>query len=211
MKDIDLQHPLFTRIVLPICRVAAFLIFLVLGPVRTIGRYRVPRAGGLIVLSNHLADIDPVVVQMACPREVYFMAKSEIFEIPVLGRIIRSFRAFPVKRGEPDRDAIRRAASYAQAGKVVCMFPEGQLSEDGELQELKPGVALIVRLARCPVICLTLRNTNKVMPYGSLIPRPSFRATVATWSEPREFDEHENSQSILQWAESQFRSELQGN
>lgn len=211
MKEVGLQHPLFTRIVLPICRVAAHLIFFVLGPVRTVGRYRVPKSGGLIVLSNHLADIDPVVVQMACPREIYFMAKSELFSIPILGRIIRSFRAFPVKRGEPDRDAIKRAVAYTQAGKVVCIFPEGQLSESGELQELKPGVALIVRMARCPVICVTLRNTNRIMPYGSLIPRPTFRTTHAIWSEPRDFDPHDDADTILRWAESQFRAELRGN
>lgn len=208
MKSSEFQHPSLTRLVLPIGRVAAFFIFLVLGPVRTVGRYRVPKAGGLIVLSNHLADIDPVVVQMACPREVYFMAKSEIFEIPLLGRIIRLFRAFPVRRGEPDREAIKRAVSFAQSGKVVCIFPEGQLSEDGGLQELKPGVALIVRMARCPVICITLRNTNRIMPYGSLVPRPSFRTTLVTWSEPKEFDAHDDTQTILQWAEAQFRSEL---
>ena len=73
------------------------------------------------------------------------MAKSELFDMKIIGKMIRCFQGFPVKRGEPDRASMRHAIELLKMGEVVAVFPEGQLSEDGELQELKAGVALIVR------------------------------------------------------------------
>ncbi len=181
------------------------MLFLILGPIRQRGKRRVPETGGVLILANHLADVDPIVVQTTCPRPIHFMAKSELFEMPVLGSIIRIFRAFPVKRGEPDRSSIKRAVQLLRMGEVVCVFPEGQLSEDGQLQELKPGIALLARMAECEVICCGLKNTNRIMPYGSLIPRPSFRSTWAQWGEPVQFEKGAEADEIVGWAEKQLR------
>ena len=199
-------HSAFHRwILLPISRLVCWLLFLVLGPLRFQNRRLVPKSGGLLILANHLADVDPVVVQLACPRPIHFMAKSELFEMPILKHIIRAFGAFPVKRGEADRASIKRAVQLLRKGEVVCVFPEGQLSESGELQELKPGIALMARMAECQVICCRLRNTNRIMPYGSVIPRPSFRFTPATWSEPTRFGKDSEAAEIVSWAESRLR------
>ncbi len=198
-------HSWFHRwLLLPFSRFLGFFLFLILGPIRSYGKGRIPREGGLLILSNHLADVDPVVVQLACNRPIHFMAKSELFEIPVLKSLIRAYGAFPVKRGEPDRASIRRAVQLLKMGEVVCVFPEGQLSESGELQELKPGIALLARMAACNVICCRLENTNRIMPYGSLIPRPTFRLTKATWSEPTLFGEEATPETIVAWAENQL-------
>ena len=195
------QHPWLV----PLARLFAKPLFFLLGPLVVSGAYRVPRKGGLLVLANHQADIDPAVVQAACPRRVYFMAKSELFEMRAVGKAIRWFRAFPVKRGEPDRTAIKTAAAYAKAGEAVGIFPEGQLSEDGELQPLKAGAALIVRMAGAPVICLGLRDTNRILPFGKLIPRPAFRRVYARWGEVRTFTKDDSAETILGWIEGQFR------
>jgi 1-acyl-sn-glycerol-3-phosphate acyltransferase len=182
------------------------MVFFILGPVRSHGRERVPASGGVLILANHLADCDPPVVQLACPRPIRFMAKSDLFGIPVLGRFIRWTGAFPVKRGEPDRNALKRAAELLKRGEAVCIFPEGQLSEDGALQELKPGVALVVRMAGTPVVCCSLSNTNRIMPYGTLVPRPSWQTTDVRWGEPRTFSKHDSAEEIMNWAEAQLRS-----
>jgi 1-acyl-sn-glycerol-3-phosphate acyltransferase len=202
----DFQHPFFSRIALPLIKVFGAILMTLLGPYRVRGKYRLPKSGGVLVLANHLADVDPIFVQLASSRPVYFMGKSELFEMPVLGRVMRMFRAFAVKRGEPDREAIKRAVAYLKAGCVVCVFPEGQLSESGELQELKPGVALMVRMAECPVICLGLTNTNRVMPYGSVIPRPAFRLITADWGEAHEFPKGSSTEEIMGWAKGQLES-----
>ncbi len=193
------------RFGIPLLKLVFGLLFLVLGPIVTKGKYRVPKAGGVLILSNHLADVDPFVVQIACPRAVHFMAKSELFN-GFLGKILRFYSAFPVKRGEPDRAAIKTCVGLLQAGEAVCVFPEGELSQHGSLLPLKPGVALIVRMAGVPVICLGIRNSNKVMPYGSMIARPSFCTLPCNWGEPREFSRESSAEEIMSWAEGQLRS-----
>lgn len=199
-------YPAWSRyIFLPVSKFLSWLLFLILGPISNRGAHRVPRKGPLLILCNHLADVDPIVVQVSCPRPVHFMAKSELFEIPILKYFIRGYQAFPVKRGEPDRAAMRHAIELVKMGEAVSVFPEGQLSEDGELQELKPGVALIVRQAAAPVICCGIRNTNKVMPYGRLFPRISWSRVYVTWGEVREFAKGSSTEEILEWTAGQLR------
>jgi 1-acyl-sn-glycerol-3-phosphate acyltransferase len=199
-------YPTWNRyFVLPVCKFLMRVLFWILGPVSSRGTYRIPKHGPLLILSNHLADVDPIVVQIACPRAVHFMAKSELFEMKLVGRMIRWFQAFPVKRGEPDRAAMRHAIELLKMGEVVSVFPEGQLSEDGELQELKPGIALIVRQAGAPVICCGVRNTNKVMPYGSVAPRLSWGKIPVMWGEVRQFSRESTTEEIMAWATGQLR------
>lgn len=176
-----------------------------LGPMRTLGRANVPRRGGLLILSNHLADLDPIAVQLACPRHIRFMAKSELFDMKGIGGFLRWFGAFPVKRGEPDRAAMRVAAEHLKSGEPVCVFPEGELSETGAMLPLKSGVALIVRMAEVPVICVGLSGTNRALPYGKLIPRPSFHWITARWGTARSFDKGSTTEEIMSWAEAELR------
>lgn len=206
---VELQNPLFNRIGLPICRTIGWLVLTLFGPSRVRGKYRVPQSGGVLILTNHLADLDPVLVQCGCKRTIYFMSKSELFEMKILGRVLRWFKAFPVKRGEPDRTSLKRAVDYLKAGQAVCVFPEGELSESGELLPLKPGVALIARMADVPVICCGIQGTNKILPYGSLIPRPAFSWVELTWGEPRHFEKGTDAETIMAWSEGQLR-ELTG-
>jgi 1-acyl-sn-glycerol-3-phosphate acyltransferase len=134
------------------------------------------------------------------------MAKSELFEMPVIGWLLQKFKAFGIKRGEPDRQALKYSAALLKAGEAVGIFPEGQLSENGELQELKAGIALIMRLAGTPVICCGLAGTQRMMPYGKVIPRPAFHTVEVTWGEPRTFDKDATTEDILAWATGQLQS-----
>lgn len=199
-------YPAFNRLVLlPLGKLFCRMLFWILGPISSRGGYRVPRKGPVLILSNHLADVDPIVVQVACPRAVHFMAKSELFDMKVIGTFIRWYQAFPVKRGEPDRASMRHAIELLKMGEAVVVFPEGQLSEDGQLQELKAGIALIIRQAGAAVICCGLRNTNKVMPYGRLMPRISWSRVYVEWGEVRQFTRDSTSEEIIEWATGQLR------
>lgn len=200
-----LHSPLFLALGLPLSRVLGWFLMTLFGPLRVFGRSRIPRKGGLLILANHRADVDPIAIYLACPRPIYFMGKSELFAMPVVGSIMRAFRAFPVKRGEPDRAALKLAAAYTHLDNVVGVFPEGQLTEDGKLQPLKPGAALIVRLTECPVICCGLRRTERIMPYGKVIPRPALGWVEVHWGEPRSFAKGTRPEEILGWVESELR------
>jgi 1-acyl-sn-glycerol-3-phosphate acyltransferase len=199
------RHSRFFRLVgLPLAKLVCSILFFFLGPYRVRGKYRVPSTGGVLILSNHQSDIDPVAVQISCPRPIYFMAKSELFEMRLLGKVIRWFKAFPVKRGEPDKGAIGTAVELLKAGEVVCVFPEGELSETGELLPLKPGFALIVRMAQVPVICLGIDGTRRIMPYGKVIPRPAWGWVTATWGEPHTFERKAPADDIVTWVSAQL-------
>ena len=203
------QSRLFNKVGLPLAKALGWILMTILGPTKVSGSYRVPKEGGVLILSTHQADVDPIAVQLATSRTVYFMAKSELFSMPVLGKVIRWFAAFPVRRGEPDRQSIKTAVALLKRGEAVCVYPEGELSQTGDILPLKPGVVLIMRMAGVPVICLGLNGTRRIMPYGSLIPRPAFRTVKVNWGEPRTFDKKDDVEKVLGWVKGQFH-ELTG-
>jgi 1-acyl-sn-glycerol-3-phosphate acyltransferase len=190
---------------LPLARFVAHVLLFLFGPVKVRGAYRIPREGGVLILTNHLADVDPVIVQHGCPRPLHFMAKKELFDMKGLGWLIRQINAFSVKRGEPDRRALRYSIDLLKAGEAVCIFPEGQLSEDGNLGELKAGIALIIKNTKVPVLCGGITGSQRMLPYGQLIPRPAFHQVTLVWGEPYRFPDGTETQEILEWVEGQFR------
>lgn len=182
-----------------------WVLFGVCGPVRIRGRRNVPRTGGLLVLANHTSDADPPLMGYAIPRPMYFMAKSELFDIPILGRLMKWYRSFPVKRGAPDRGALRKAIDLARAGECVVVFPEGECSETGKLQRILPGATLIIRQSGVPVICCGLRDVNRMLPYGKLIPRPAFHAIRVEFGDAKQFEKDATEEQIGAWIESELR------
>lgn len=109
------------------------------GPLEAINKDNVPNDGPVCLMPNHISYLDPPVAGCLLKRKVYFMAKSELFKVPVLGPMIASFGAFPVKRGVADRRALARAMELLRAGEVVNIFPEGRRSKDGEIGEANKG------------------------------------------------------------------------
>lgn len=196
----------FMRITFPLVRLFFRAVMFVFGPVKTRHQNLLPKTGGVLILANHLSDVDPIAVQLSCPRPIHFMAKSELFSMKIVGSMLRFWRAFPVKRGEPDRASLKHAIELLKLGEVVCIFPEGQLSESGKLQELKPGISLVIRNAGVPVICLGFRNTNDVMPYGKFVPRMTFRSIPTQWGSPKQFDKSSSPEEIVEWATAELLS-----
>jgi len=135
-----------------------FLLFL-LTDCRVYGLENVPRTGPLIVVSNHLHNVDPPVVGSLVGRQVRFMAKEELFEVPVFKHCVRAYGAFRVRRGATDLRALRVALDILRNGGVVGMFPEGHRSRDSQLQRAQVGAALI-ELSRVP-LCSRLRSKER--------------------------------------------------
>lgn len=193
------------RLLAPVVYGLGKVLLFFLGPVRYANKRAVPREGGLLLLANHISDLDPIVVQAACPRHIFFISKSELFEMPSIAWFLRWWRAFPVRRGEPDRASLKHAIHLLQMGKVVCIFPEGELSESGKLLPLLPGVSLIARSAKVPVQCVGLIGTTRILPYGRVVPRMGFGGVSAEFGEAKEFVEKCPPEEILGWAESELR------
>lgn len=176
-----------------------WILFFVLGPMRVRGKSNVPRTGGLLVLANHLSDIDPPAVGNAVPRMMYFMAKSELFSVRILGWIIRYCRAYPVRRGKPDREALQKTIDLLKEGNCVVLFPEGEISEDGNPIPLQPGASLIIRRSRATVICCGLVGTNRILPFRKVIPRPAFGGVSANFGVPKQFAENVGDDEVMNW------------
>ena len=160
------------------------VMFAFLGGFRREGLAHIPRTGGVLICPNHLSDADPAAVAVALPRSAYFMAKSEIFDIPILGKLVRHFRGFPVKRDHADRKALRYAEDLLKAGEAVVIFPEGGGNAKATLQPLHPGALLIALRTRVPVIPAAVVNTNKVWTYGAPVPHRAGVPVSVTFGPP---------------------------
>lgn len=143
------------RIVYPIVR--ALALFLV--PVRLEGVERIP-PGGVILVSNHINWKDPPWLTFALGRAVRFMAKEELFRVPVLGGALRLSGNFGVRRGEADRRALVTALGVLAAGLPLGFFPEGHRSETGAMIRAHPGVALVAKRAGVPIVPVGVIGTK---------------------------------------------------
>lgn len=125
-----------------------------------------PKEGPVLLACNHRSNMDPVAVGCALQRPIHFMAKEELFNIPVLKWIIIQWKAFPVKRGGGDRKAIKIALDILQENGIVGLFPEGTRSKTGELGTAHPGIGLLAIKGNCPVVPVALLGTQK--PWGPI-------------------------------------------
>jgi 1-acyl-sn-glycerol-3-phosphate acyltransferase len=135
------------------------------------GIEHVPTSGGVLLLGNHLSFLDPPLVGTQLRRPASFLAKSELFDIPVFGHIISRVNAFPVRQGAGDIGAVRETIRRLKEGHVLTVFPEGSRSLDGELQPLAAGFTLIVRKVDVPVIPVAIDGSYQAWPRGKAIPQ----------------------------------------
>jgi len=138
---------------------------------RIYGAEFVPQQGALVVVSNHASDFDPPLVSCAVGRPVAFMAKEELFRVPILKQAIALYGAYPVNRGAADRNAIRAAISYLEAGWAAGLFLQGTRTPDGRITDPKPGAAWIAAKVQAPLLPVSLWGTQAIVPKGSTKPR----------------------------------------
>lgn len=160
----------------PIARFIFRVLFKVLWRWKVEGLENFPAAGPVVVVANHVSIWDPVAVGSALPRQIKFMAKEDLFHYPVLGSILPRLGAFPVKRNQPDRVAIRRALEILENKEVLGMFPEGTRSKTGELLKPHPGAAMIALKARAPVVPVACIGTADM--WRSLFKREALRVRI---------------------------------
>ena len=130
------------------------------------GRENIPQDGAVILAANHLSNWDPPLLACFLARKVSYMAKQELFEIPVFGTAIRYCHAFPVKRGEADRTAIKTAVAVLKDGKCLGLFPEGTRSRTGEMGKAEAGVGLIAAMTGAPLVPAAISGTEQIFGKG---------------------------------------------
>ena len=134
------------------------------------GATNVPLSGGMLLVANHASFLDPIFVAAKLPRAISFLARSTLFDPPGFGWLIRNCNAFPVKQGKGDVGAMKQSISLLQGGKALLVFPEGNRSPDGNLQEIAAGAALIVKRAKVPVVPVAIRGAFEAWPRHRPLP-----------------------------------------
>jgi 1-acyl-sn-glycerol-3-phosphate acyltransferase len=133
----------------------------------------VPATGPVLIVSNHVSVLDPPLVGAVAPRPLHFMAKEELFRIPLLGSLIRALNARPVRRDGSDMRALKAALALLQEGRAVLVFPEGTRGVEGQpLRDGKPGVGMLAVLSGAPVVPVFVLGSGAALPRGASLPRP---------------------------------------
>ncbi|WP_067725421.1 lysophospholipid acyltransferase family protein [Oceanobacillus damuensis] len=163
------------------------LILFPLYRISIIGKENIPKDGPVIICSNHISNFDPPVVGITSPRDIHFMAKGELFEKPILGRLLSGIQAFPVKRGLSDRNALRKGLEILKDGKTLGLFPEGTRSKTGELGKPLAGVGFFA-----------LRSEAAIIPCAIIGPYKAFKKVKVVYGKPMNMEEHRASKSSPQ-------------
>jgi 1-acyl-sn-glycerol-3-phosphate acyltransferase len=148
---------------------------------RSYGSERIPRSGGLVIAVNHFHWIDISCVGWVCKRNLYYLAKVEAHRVPGLGQLIRTFGTISVRRGESDRDAVRRMREVVHDGNALGVFVEGTRQKSGVPGHVQPGAAMVAMQEDVPVICAAIHGSQDWRPVN-------FAPVSIAWGEPMRFD-----------------------
>ena len=138
---------------------------------KSYGVERIPRSGPLVIVSNHASHLDPPVLACCVRRPVAFMAKAELFDVPILKHVITRYGAYPVKRGGADRKALQAAERALDNGWAVGIFLNGTRSPDGRIDSPHLGAALIAARYQAPILPVALWGTGRILTKGRKFPR----------------------------------------
>jgi 1-acyl-sn-glycerol-3-phosphate acyltransferase len=136
------------------------------GGVEVRGKENVPSEGGVLMAANHISYLDPPLVGSVSPRRATFMARQGLFDVPVLGRMIRS-TAFPVDREKTRPSTIKETVRRLKGGELIVIFPEGKRSETGQFMEAKRGIGMIAGLSKVPVVPTLIVGADKALPVNA--------------------------------------------
>ncbi len=153
----------FYRVARGICK----LVCLTLWRFRAVGTENLPRSGPVIVACNHISYLDPVALGVGAPRMLTYLAKKQLFDIPVLGLLIRGCGAYPLDRDAGGVAAVRAALRVLKAGHCIGIFPEGTRNTRGTAAE-KGGAALLAALSGAAVVPAAVVGTKDAKRFAQI-------------------------------------------
>lgn len=135
------------------------------------GLANVPSKGPLLICSNHVSNFDPLVYAAVLPRVLHALTKAELFGNPVLRAFLLRCNCIPVRRGAPDRLAVRGALAVLRSGGALLLFPEGHRAAGGGMLEFEPGAGYLALRSGATVLPCAIWGTEEVLPKHRLLPR----------------------------------------
>ncbi|UJL48107.1 1-acyl-sn-glycerol-3-phosphate acyltransferase [Virgibacillus sp. NKC19-16] len=172
-------------------------IFFPLFRINVIGKENVPKKGPVIICSNHISNLDPPVVGITSPRDIYFMAKGELFEKRILGKLLVAIHAFPVKRGISDRNALRKGLKILENNETLGLFPEGTRSKTGELGQPLAGAGFFA-----------LRSSAVIIPCAIIGPYKGWKRLTVVYGKPIDMDHYRSTKASAKEAAEAIMAEI---
>jgi len=163
--------------------------------IRYFGRHRIPSSGGVLVVSNHQSHLDPPLIGVGVPRMMNYMARSTLFKITLLGKLMRSVNAFPIDREGIGLAGIKEALKLLKRGGMVVIFPEGTRSRDGKMGQFRPGFTTLAVRTGAAILPAAIEGAFQAWPRSKRFPRP--RPVHILYGEPispekiKSYDERE--------------------
>ncbi|NMB34007.1 MAG: 1-acyl-sn-glycerol-3-phosphate acyltransferase [Clostridium sp.] len=144
------------------------VVFALLYRVKITGMENIPEEGAAVMCANHVGELDMLFIGCKIKRLIHYMAKIELFKIPLLSPIIKRLGAFPVKRGKADIEAIKTALSLLENGHIVGIFPEGTRVGNNTQKKarVKPGAALLAQKTGAPILPVAVEG--KYTPFSKI-------------------------------------------
>ena len=133
---------------------------------------RVPADGPLVLACNHASYLDPALMGCMVRRRCFYVARSSLGKIPLVGWWMRAVGIVFIDRRAPGREAMGRVIEKLRAGEMVGMFPEGTRTRDGRLGEFQRGIVLLLKKSQARVVPVGVRGSFSALPPGGVIPRP---------------------------------------
>ena len=152
----------------------------------SVGSENIPERGPVLVVANHSSVLDPPLVGGASGRQLTYLAKAELFEIPLFSALIHALNARPIRREGADPSALRTARRALDEGGALLVFPEGTRGEEGDIRPAKPGAGLLAVSSGAAVVPVYISGSGRAWPRGRRLPRPA-KVTV-TFGKPLRFE-----------------------
>ena len=127
---------------------------------------RILEHGGVILAMNHESYLDPPLVGIACQREIYYLARKTLLDVPLLGAMLPHLNVIPVDQEKADMSALKTVIKVVRAGQATVIFPEGTRTLDGRIQGAQPGLGLVIAKTQAPVVPMRIFGAHRAFPSG---------------------------------------------
>jgi 1-acyl-sn-glycerol-3-phosphate acyltransferase len=183
----------FAYAVYEFCYWIIYFILMIGFSYRAAGRRNFPRRGSVLVIANHQSFLDPVCVGLAVRRHLHYLARKTLFNNPLFGLWLRTVNCVPIDQEGVGKEGMRNILQRLEAGNAVLVFPEGERSADGQLQALRPGIALLLKRVRAPIVPVGVAGAYDAWPRWRQYPvpaplflAPSRRSVAVVVGKPRD-------------------------
>jgi 1-acyl-sn-glycerol-3-phosphate acyltransferase len=137
------------------------------------GRRNMPRRGPVLIIANHQSFLDPIAVGLASRRHLHYLARKTLFNNPLFGGLLRTVNSVPIDQEGVGKEGIKNILARLEAGHPVLVFPEGERCADGLIHPLRPGIALLLKRVRAPIVPAGIAGAFDAWPRTRKFPVPS--------------------------------------